>query len=150
FCFEAFLPTDKKEKRKILEELKYDTRTLILYEAPHRLKKTLNELLEELGDRTITIVKELTKKHENVWKTSISEAVNIYSEQEPRGEYVLIIEGKSYEEMDRENKSQWESISIEDHVSLYMKQGLDKKSAMKAVAKDRGLSKREIYQSMLK
>lgn len=150
FSFEAFLPNDKKEKRRVLDELKTDTRTLILYEAPHRITKTLNELLDELGNRTITIVRELTKRHETVWRTTISEAINAYKEQDARGEYVLIIDGKSYEEIDKEKRKQWEDLSIEEHVSLYIKQGLDKKEAMKSAAKDRGISKRVIYQSMIR
>lgn len=149
FCFEAFLPTDKKEKQRVLEELKYDTRTVILYEAPHRLKKTLQELYTVLGDRTITIVKELTKKHETVLQTTLIEAANIFDTQEPRGEYVLVLEGKSQEEMDAEKQVQWEAVALAEHMKIYQDQGLDKKEAMKAVAKDRGISKRDIYQMLI-
>jgi 16S rRNA (cytidine1402-2'-O)-methyltransferase len=149
FSFEAFLPSDKKERTKILEELINDTRTLILYEAPHRLKKTLKELYEALGNRTITIVRELTKIHETVLRTSLAGAVVTYESSEPRGEYVLIIEGKSYKELELEKQSMWEEKTISEHMKIYLDQGLEKKEAMKAVAIDRGVSKREIYQTLL-
>jgi 16S rRNA (cytidine1402-2'-O)-methyltransferase len=149
FSFEAFLPADKKEKQRLLEELKSDTRTVILYEAPHRLRKTLQELLVALGDRTVTIIKELTKKHETVLQTTLIEAANIFDTQEPRGEYVLVLEGKSQEEMEAEKQEQWEAIALTEHMKIYQDQGLDKKEAMKSVAKDRGISKREIYQMLI-
>ena len=149
FSFEAFLPTDKKERLRVLEELKTDTRTVILYEAPHRLCKTLNELYEALGNRTITIVKELTKKFETVWRTTLSEAAGIFDTQEPKGEFVLVIEGKSAKEMEAAKQERWDAIAITEHMKIYQDQGLDKKEAMKAVAKDRGISKREIYQSLI-
>lgn len=149
FCFEAFLPTDKKEKQRVLEELKNDTRTVILYEAPHRLRKTLQELYTALGDRTITIVKELTKKHETVLQTTLIEAANIFDTKEPRGEYVLVLEGKSQEEMDAEKQVQWEAVALAEHMKIYQDQGMDKKEAMKSVAKDRGISKRDIYQMLI-
>jgi 16S rRNA (cytidine1402-2'-O)-methyltransferase len=149
FSFEAFLPTDKKERQRVLEELKTDTRTVILYESPHRLCKTLNELYEALGNRTVTIVKELTKKFETVWRTTLSEAPGIFDTQEPKGEYVLVLEGKSYKEMEAAKQERWDAIAITEHMKIYQDQGLDKKEAMKAVAKDRGISKREIYQSLI-
>lgn len=149
FCFEAFLPQDKKERQRILTELKTDTRTLILYEAPHRLLKTLEELKEVLGDRTITVIKELTKKHENVFLTSILRAIDTYQSKEAKGEYVLIIEGKSYEELEANQQEQWNLVSLEDHMQLYIDQGMEKKEAMKSVAKDRGISKRDVYQLLL-
>lgn len=149
FSFEAFLPTDKKEKQRILHEIKTDTRTIIFYEAPHRLIKTLKELHEALGDRTLTIVKELTKKHETIWRTTLSEAVSVLEVKEPRGEYVIVLEGKSAKEIEQEKQDQWGLITVEEHVKLYTEKGLDKKEAMKAVAKDRGVSKREIYQLLI-
>ncbi len=149
FAFEAFLPTDKKEKQAVLKELSDETRTIILYEAPHRLVKTLEELLESLGNRKITICRELTKKHETVFTTTVKEAIDYYKTQEPKGECVLVIEGRSREEIQQEEISKWEEISIEEHMALYTKQGIDKKEAMKKVAKDRGISKRDVYQELL-
>ena len=149
FSFEAFLPSDKKERARILSELTNDTRTLILYEAPHRLKKTLRELYENLGNRTITIVRELTKIHETICRTSLIEAISSYESTEPKGEFVLIIEGKSVNELEKERQSIWEEKSITEHMKIYTDQGLEKKEAMKSVAKDRGISKREVYQALL-
>lgn len=149
FCMEGFLPTDKKEKKDILEELKDESRTMILYEAPHRLEKTLAELYEVLGDREIALCRELTKKFETVFKTTLKEAVAYYEENEPRGEYVLVIEGKSREEKKQEMIDEWEKLSIEEHVAFYENQGVDHKEAMKRVAKDRGVSKRDIYQYLI-
>ncbi|MEE0854584.1 16S rRNA (cytidine(1402)-2'-O)-methyltransferase [Eubacterium ventriosum] len=150
FCFEAFLPKDKKEKVAVLEELKNETRTIIIYEAPHRLARTLKELREKLGNRQLTLCRELTKKYEEADKTTIDQAIEKYNEKEPRGEYVLVIEGKSQEEIQEENKQKWESMTIEEHMEYYISQGNDKKSAMKLVAKDRGVSKRDIYNQLIK
>lgn len=149
FCFEAFLPTDKKERQQVLEELKEETRTLILYEAPHRLQKTLKELFEVLGDRSISVVKELTKMHETVWQTTLGEAVESFETKEPRGEYVLVIKGRSFEEIAAKNEKKWDALPLEEHMKLYQDQGYEKKEAMKAVAKDRGISKRDIYQMLI-
>lgn len=149
FCFEAFLPTDKKERRAVLEELKTDTRTSIIYEAPHRLVKTLQELLNELGDRKITVCKELTKKHETGFDTTLKEAVPYYEQNEPRGEYVLVLEGCSRQQMEQEAQDAWKEMSLGDHMKLYEEQGMNRKDAMKQVAKDRGVGKREIYQALL-
>ena len=150
FCFEAFLPKDKKEKVAVLEELKNETRTIIIYEAPHRLARTLKELRETLGNRQLTLCRELTKKYEEADKTTIDQAIEKYNEKEPRGEYVLVIEGKSQEEIQEENKQKWESMTIEEHMEYYISQGNDKKSAMKLVAKDRGVSKRDLYNQLIK
>ena len=150
FCFEGFLPTDKKEKAFVLEELARETRTMILYEAPHHLKRTLSELLETLGERRITLCRELTKKFETVMPTTLEGAADYYEENEPKGEYVLVIEGKSRKEIEEEQQKSWESMSIEEHMAFYEKQGIDRKSAMKKVAADRGVGKREIYQALLK
>lgn len=149
FCFEAFLPTDKKERAGILEELKTETRTIVLYEAPHRLVRTLRELQDALGNRRLTICRELTKKHETVFRTTVEEAIAYYTEQEPKGECVLVIEGVSIETLKAEERKQWDTMSIPEHVEYYMSQGNDKKAAMKMAAADRGISKREIYQAMI-
>lgn len=145
FIFEGFLPVNKKEKAEVLERLKDETRTVILYEAPHRLVKTLESLNEALGNREITITKELTKKHENVFKTTLPEALQFYNEEEPRGEYVLILAGRDEQEIKEEIQEGWMNLSIEEHMNVYTSKGMDEKSAMKQVAKDRGVSKREIY-----
>ncbi|MGB4657566.1 MAG: 16S rRNA (cytidine(1402)-2'-O)-methyltransferase [Mobilitalea sp.] len=150
FSFEAFLPTDKKEKQRVLEEMKLDTRTIVLYEAPHRLSKTLRELLEALGDRPITITRELTKRYETILQTTLSAAVTTYVVLEPRGEYVLVLEGRSPQEMAEEKQEQWEAIALTEHMQLYLDKGLEKKEAMKMVAKDRGISRRDIYQMLIK
>ena len=149
FAFEAFLPTDKKEKQVVLEEMVNETRTLILYEAPHRLQKTLTELLETLGNRRITVCRELTKKHETAFATTLEDACIYYSENEPKGECVLVIEGRDRQELRREEVARWEEMSIEDHMDYYESQGIDRKEAMKKVAKDRGISKRDVYNSLL-
>lgn len=145
FIFEGFLPSDKKERVEVMSRLKDETRTVILYEAPHRLLKTLEKLYEELGDRGITITKELTKKYETVLKTSLAEAVTYYKKEEPRGEYVLILAGKDEGELREEKKQQWHSLPLQEHLSLYTSKGMSEKEAMKQVAKDRGVSKRDIY-----
>lgn len=149
FAFEAFLPTDKKEKQEILEEMKQETRTMVLYEAPHRLVRTLETLFSELGNRRVSICRELTKKHETVFASLIDEAILYYKEHEPKGECVVIIEGKSRKEIQAREREKWEEMSIEEHMELYLSEGMDKKEAMKKVAKDRGVSKREVYQALL-
>ena len=150
FAFEAFLPKDKKERAAVLEELKNETRTIILYEAPHHLLKTVKELLEALGDRELTVCRELTKKHEEKIQTTFSALLSYYEEKEPRGEYVLVICGKIREEIVKEQQASWEEMSIEEHMAHYEAQGIDHKEAMKLVAKDRGVSKRDIYQYLVK
>lgn len=149
FCFEAFLPTDKKEKQAVLKELVDETRTIVMYEAPHRLVKTLQELLENLGNRRITVCRELTKKHETAFVTTLGEAIQYYEANDPKGECVLVMEGRSREELRQEEVSKWEEMSIEEHMDLYLGQGIDRKEAMKKVAKDRGISKRDVYQQLL-
>ena len=150
FCFEGFLPADKKERKLIYQELKNETRTIILYEAPHHLKATLNELYEELGERKITLCRELTKKFETVFPTTLKNAVTYYEENEPRGEYVLVLEGKSLKQKIEEQQERFADMSIEEHMKLYEGKGIERKEAMKLVAKDRGISKREVYQYLLK
>lgn len=146
FSFEGFLPPEKKEKARILEELKQETRTIILYEAPHHLVRTLKELYETLGERKITLCRELTKKFETIMPTTLEKALDYYEEQDPRGEYVLVIEGKSFAEMEKEKQESFLEIPIEEHMKRYEETGMDRKEAMKAVAKDRGISKRDVYQ----
>lgn len=149
FAFEAFLPSDKKERQNILKELKTETRTLVLYEAPHRLLKTLKELEETLGDRKVTVIRELTKKHETALLTSLAEAVKYYEAEEPRGECLLVLEGLKAEELAEREREKYEMLSLDEHMKLYLDKGMDKKEAMRAVASDRGVSKREIYQQLL-
>lgn len=149
FAFEAFLPKDKKLKAAVMEELKKETRTIVLYEAPHHLVKTLEELREALGERNITLCRELTKKHEEACRTTFSEALEVYKEKEPRGEYVIVVEGRSHEELEQERQQQWKELTLEEHMQVYEKQGIARKEAMKMVAKDRGISKREVYQGLL-
>ena len=150
FCFEAFLPQEKKERDAVLKELCRETRTIVLYEAPHRLKKTLDLLLERLGDRDMTICRELTKKHEEIRKTTLEKAAAYYQEQEPRGEYVLVIAGQDRRELIRKKQETIrDSISLADHMKQYTDTGMDRKEAMKAVAKDRGLLKRDVYRMLL-
>lgn len=148
FCFEGFLPSDKKEKKAVLEELVSESRTMIFYEAPHHLVRTLEELYEVLGERKITLCRELTKKFETVMPTTLEKALAYYKEEEPRGEYVLVIEGKSREEKREEEIATWQSMSVEEHMAYYEAQGMDEKSAMKQVAKDRGVGKRDIYRHL--
>lgn len=150
FSFEAFLPRDKKQRGMIMEELKRETRTVIIYEAPHHLLHTLEELYQVLGDRKISVCRELTKKHEEVIRSSIGNVVEFYREKEPRGEYVLVIEGKSHEDIAQEKKKEWMSIGLEEHLKYYEDQGVSHKEAMKLAAKDRGISKRDVYQELIK
>lgn len=150
FCFEGFLPSEKKDKKMVLEDLQKESRTIIIYEAPHHLKATLEELYEALGDRRVTLCRELTKKFEEVFPTTLEKAVNYYEKDAPRGEYVLVIEGKSLYDRKKEQQKDWQSISVEDHMKIYEDQGMDRKEAMKQVAKDRGISKRDVYQYLLK
>ena len=149
FAFEAFLPREKKERAAVLEQLRDETRTMIFYEAPHHLGKTLEELYEALGNREMAICRELTKRYEEVMSISIEEALAYYKENEPRGEYVLVVQGKSFEELQKEKQQSWESLSLAEHMAVYEEQGIDRKEAMKLVAKDRGISKREVYQGLL-
>lgn len=149
FCFEAFLPVDKKERQWILDELKRETRTIIVYEAPHRLVRTLVELSEALGNRRITICRELTKKYEEAYRTTFEDALVRYEAEEPKGECVIVIEGLSISELREEQAKVWEKMSIEDHMEQYESQGIAEKEAMRMVAKDRGISKRDVYQYLV-
>ncbi len=149
FCFEAFLPADKKERQQVLEELKKETRTIVLYEAPHRLTRTLAELLEALGDRKAAVCRELTKKHETAQRTNLSEALAWYEEHEPKGECVIVLEGRSRAEIAAKERQEWDGIDIRAHVELYESRGMDHKEAMKQAAKDRGIPKRQVYAALL-
>ena len=149
FCFEGFLPADKKERRYILEQLKREERTTILYEAPHHLRGTLQELYDSLGDRKITLCRELTKKFEEALPMTLESAIVYYSENEPRGEYVLVMAGADRAALEEEKREKFEEMSLEEHMAMYMDQGLSRKEAMKKVAADRGVSKRDIYKELL-
>ena len=149
FAFEAFLPYDKKEREEILNALKNETRTIILYEAPHHLKKTLKECRKYLGNRNMTVCKELTKKYEKKLRGTLDEVIAFYEENEPRGEYVLVFEGKSRRELKEEEQKKWMELSLEEHMALYLDEGKDRKEAMKLVAKDRGIPKRDVYNALL-
>ena len=150
FAFEAFLPRDKKERALVLNGLANETRTIIIYEAPHHLVKTLEELESVLGsDRKLTICRELTKRYEEKMQTTLSDSLRYYEQNEPRGEYVLVLQGKSFEEIAEEEKKNWESMTLEEHMQVYESQGIARKEAMKLVAKDRGISKRDVYQALL-
>ena len=149
FSFEGFLPGDNRERKARLKELKGETRTLVFYESPHHLRKTLKDLLETLGDRKISLCRELTKIHEEVIRTTIGQAVSRYSDTDPKGEYVLVVEGKDPEEVKREKAESFKGLSIKEQVEDYEEQGLSHKEAMKAVAEDRGISKREVYKELL-
>ena len=144
------MPSDKREKETILQCLKEETRTIVLYEAPHHLVRTLQELYEVLGERKVTLCRELTKKFETVMPTTLEQALSYYETEEPRGEYVLVLEGKSFAEKAREERDHWMQLSVEEHMAYYEEKGVDRKEAMKLVAKDRGVSKRDIYQYLLK
>lgn len=175
FVMEGFLPRDKKERAQILEELRRETRTILLYEAPHRLKKTLAELADALGpERRIALCRELTKIHETILRETIGDALHRYGAAEgnvteegsgaakrketaedsgaeiPRGEYVLVIEGLSRESVKAEKQAAWESMTPEEHVAFYMSQGMAQKEAIKQAARDRGVGKRDIYQLVMK
>lgn len=149
FSFEAFLPVDKKERNKVLESLEKDTRTIIIYEAPHHLKNTLSELKKHLGNRAITLCRELTKIHETAFQTTLEEALSYYDDNTPKGEFVLVIEGANQDDITKEEQDNWNNVPLSDHMQIYLDKDFSKKDAMKQVAKDRGISKREVYQMLL-
>lgn len=150
FCFEAFLPVDKKQRQWILEELREETRTIVVYEAPHHLVRTLKELSDTLGgSRRITICRELTKRYEEAYRTTFEEAISRYVAEEPRGECVIVIEGRSISDMVEEQQKSWDDMTVEEHMDIYLNQGIDRKEAMKLVAKDRGIAKRDVYRSLI-
>jgi len=149
FCFEGFLPRERKDRKVILEDLQRETRTIILYEAPHHLYKTLLELRDALGDRKIVLCKELTKKFESVTEGRLFEITHYYETHDPRGEHVLVLEGIDRKKLLHEEQKTWEEMSLQEHMAFYEEQGYENKDAMKMVAKDRGVTKREIYQRLL-
>jgi 16S rRNA (cytidine1402-2'-O)-methyltransferase len=149
FVFEGFLPTDKKGKRERLTKLKNEERTIIFYEAPHKLVRTLQDLFDNFGDRKIALCRELTKKYEEIIRCTISSAMSMYNEKKPLGEFVIVIEGKSSEELETEKQLEFDKITIEEHIKNYITGGMDKKEAIKNVAKDRNLPKSEIYKHSL-
>lgn len=149
FCFEAFLPADKKERRAVLEELKRETRTIVLYEAPHRLLRTVQELLEALGNREASFCRELTKKYEEARQMTLEEAVAHYREQPPKGEFVIVLSGRTMEDVQKESRKGFLEMSLAEHVSYYEAEGYERKEAMRMAAKDRGVSKRDVYQGLL-
>ena len=149
FVFEGFLPGEKKERKAVLESLIKEERTIILYEAPHHLRGTLKELYDALGEREITLCRELTKKYEEAPRMDLSKAIALYEEREPKGEYVLVLAGADPKAMRLQEIRAFEEMSIEEHMQKYLEEGLDKKEAMKRVAADRGVSKREIYKELL-
>ncbi len=150
FAFEAFLPAEKKEREKIWSELNEETRTILLYEAPHHLRKTLEECRDHLGNRRAALLRELTKLHEDSLRGTLDEMIDFYQVEEPRGEYVLVIEGKSRREIIEEEKASWEQVPLKAHMKLYLDRGMEKKEAMRRVAQDRGIAKREVYNALLR
>ncbi len=146
FCFEAFLPEKGKERRRILRELKGETRTVILYEAPHNLKRTVDDLLSELGDRQVAVCRELTKIHEEVERTTLKAESEKLKTEEARGEYVLVIRGAAPDEKAREEQEDWKTLSLAEHVAMYEDQGMDRREAVRQAAADRGMTRREVYQ----
>lgn len=145
FVFEGFLPTDKKGRRERFEEIRDEEKTIIFYEAPHKLIRTLNDLYENFGDRRISLCRELTKKYEEIERCTLSEAVSIYKDKKPLGEYVLIMEGMDKKEAELKKQMEYESMPIEEHIKMYMDEGMDKKDAVKRVAKERDMTKSEVY-----
>lgn len=145
FEFRGFISRDTKERRESLEEIKQSTNTIIIYESPYRVKSTLDMLLQELGDRRIALCRELTKIHEEIIRGNISEVIADIKDRNIKGEFVIVIEGKTQEQIDEENKEKWADIDVKQHLINLMEGGLTKKEAIKVVSKERGLSKNEVY-----
>ncbi len=150
FVFEGFIPVNKRARRERLDSLKAETRTMVFYEAPHKLLSTLRDLYEVLGDRKIALVRELTKVYEEVVRCTLAQALEKYEKEAPRGEYVLVVEGLDKKALEEAARSAWDSMSLDEHVDMYLKMGLDRKEAIKKTAEDRGLSRREVYNSIIK
>jgi len=150
FAFEGFLPMNKRARRERIEYLKNEVRTIILYEAPHKLIYTLNDLYSILGNRKVVLARELTKVYEEFIRCDLSEAIKLFEEESPKGEFVVILEGINENEIKEQTVKQWEDKNIKEHVEIYLLQGMDKKEAMKRVAEDRGISRRDVYNELLK
>ena len=149
FVFEGFLPTDNKSRRERLKSLESEERTIIFYEAPHKLQRTLGDLYESFGDRKIALCRELTKRHEEIARCTLSEAIESFGDRKPLGEFVLVMEGKSRQELEKERLQQFEELTIEQHIRMFMENGLTKKDAIKEVARERKLPKAEVYKHSL-
>lgn len=149
FVFEGFLSMNKKERREKISSLKEEVRTIVLYEAPHKLLKTLNDLYEALGNRKIALARELTKKYEEVLRLNLKDAILKYENEAPKGEFVIVIEGADRDEILKEKINKWQELSLEEHYQMYISQGFEKKEAMKKVASDRGISKRDVYNKLI-
>ena len=150
FCFEGFLPQPNKERREVIERLRTETRTMILYEAPHHLRQLLSDLAAAFGGtRRAALCRELTKRYEDISRCTLAEAADFYRENEPRGEYVVVVEGRPADELAAEEAARWEEMSLNEHMELYISRGMSRKDAMKQVAKDRGMSRRDVYQTLL-
>lgn len=145
FIFRGFISRENKERKKLFEEVRDSKETLIFYESPHRLLNTLSILMKELGNRKISVCRELTKLHEEITRGSIEEVIEVFSNRTIKGEFVLVVEGKTQDEIDREHREQWQDLSIEEHIVSVMNEGLSKKEAIKRVAKERGMQKNEVY-----
>lgn len=148
FCFEGFLPSAHRDRQRHLEMLKSETRTLVFYESPHRLRVVLADMLGVLGNRRCALAREMTKIYEEVLREPLSNLVSLYGEREPRGEYVIVLEGAEAEVLQESDRADWLKMTVRDHVELYRESGCDRMEAMKKAAKDRGLSKRDIYQAL--
>ena len=148
FCFEGFLPSARKDRVHQLETLKMETRTLIFYESPHRLKAVLSDLLAVLGDRRCALARELTKMHEEILRDTLSNLVSVHEVREPRGEYVLVLAGAEADLLRDNAREEWLRMTLSEHVGLYLAEGSDRMEAMKKAAKDRGLSKRDVYAAL--
>lgn len=145
FTFEGFLTVNKRGRTERLKSLENEERTMLFYEAPHKLMSTLRDMYAIFGDRRICLCREITKIHEEFYRTTFSEAIEHYEEKPPRGEFVLVIEGKKAEDVEAQKQAQWEKLTVSEHIKMYINKGMDEKEALKAVAKDRGVSKRDIY-----
>jgi 16S rRNA (cytidine1402-2'-O)-methyltransferase len=149
FSFEGFLPMNKRQRSERLKSIRDDTRTLVFYEAPHKLIHTLRDMREAFGNRRISLARELTKKFEEILRCTLDEAIDKYGRETPKGEFVLILEGTDENSLKEAEISSWNAIGLAEHVRMYTDGGMDRKEAMKRVAEERGISKREVYNSLL-
>jgi len=149
FAFEGFLPMNKRQRKERILSIKTETRTMVFYEAPHKLVYTMKDLYEILGNRNIVLARELTKKFEEIIRCTFLEAIEKYDKESPRGEYVMMVEGEDEDGLIELRQREWDRMSIKEHYEIYIKEGSDKKEAMKKVARDRGLSRRDVYNSLI-